>query len=101
MDKFIIKNLIILSLILGAIFTTAISNGYSFLNNLNFTSRKNYIITAVLICFSSIVFSHIGFATLLNLLYPILGLLRIIANNFYTVFFKNTLKILCFIDISI
>lgn len=88
-------------LILGAIFTTAISNGYSFLNNLNFTSRKNYIITVVLICFSSIVFSHIGFATLLNLLYPILGLLRIIANNFYTVFFKNTLKILCFIDISI
>lgn len=88
-------------LILGAIFTTAISNGYSFLTNLNFSNSKSYIITSALICLGSIVFSHIGFATLLNLLYPILGLLRITANNFYTVFFKNVLKILCFIDISI
>ena len=88
-------------LILGAIFTTAISNGYSFLNNLNLSSSKSYKITAAVICLISIILSHIGFATLLNLLYPILGLLRFISNNFYTVFFKNTLKILCFIDISI
>lgn len=88
-------------LILGAIFTTAISNGYSFLNNLNFLTRKGYIATATVICLISIIFSHIGFATLLNLLYPILGFLRIIANNLYTIFFKNALKILHFIDISI
>ena len=43
-------------LILGAILQQQYQMVIAFLNNLNFTSRKNYIITAVLICFSSIVF---------------------------------------------
>ena len=64
--------------ILGAIFTTAISSGYGFLNN--FLNRKTYTFMAVIICLLSIVLSNIGFSTLLNMLYPILGLLRFYTN---------------------
>lgn len=68
--------------ILGAIFTTAISSGFGFLNNLNISNRKFFIIIAFLMCLLSILLSNIGFSTLLNLLYPILGLLRIYTNSF-------------------
>ncbi len=61
-------------IILISIFTTAISSGLSFLNN-TCKSTKKYNISAIFICFSSIVFSKIGFSNLVNLLYPILGLL--------------------------
>jgi len=68
--------------ILGAIFTTAISSGYSFLCNLNIKNRKLYIFLAFSICLLSVLLSNIGFSTLLNLLYPILGLLRFYTNSF-------------------
>ena len=61
-------------IILISIFTTAISSGLSFLNN-TCKSTKKYNISAIFICVSSIVFSKIGFSNLVNLLYPILGLL--------------------------
>ncbi len=63
--------------ILGAIFTTALSSGYGFLNNLNIKNSKSYKIIALTMCFMSILFSNIGFSTLLNLLYPILGFIRL------------------------
>lgn len=62
--------------ILGAIFTTAVSSGYGFLNNLNIKNSKSFVFTALAICVFSILLSNIGFSTLLNLLYPILGLIR-------------------------
>lgn len=74
-------------LILGAIFTTAISNGYSFLENLNISRRKVYCLMSFSICLIAVVLSHIGFSTLLNLLYPILGLLRFYTNYIYLIFF--------------
>lgn len=86
--------------ILGAIFTTAISSGYGFLSTLNITHKKIYFLTSFFICLLAIALSNIGFSTLLNLLYPILGFMRIYTTFFYTIFFKNTLKILRFIDIS-
>lgn len=62
--------------ILGAIFTTAASSGYGFLNNLNITNKKIYYMTALSMCMFAVILSKIGFSTLLNLLYPILGFLR-------------------------
>lgn len=87
--------------IIGAIFTTAISSGYGFLNNLKINNNKTYILINILLCTISIFLSNIGFSTLLNILYPILGVLRFNSNYFYIIFFKNTLKKMCFIDISI
>lgn len=63
--------------ILIAIFTTAISEGYSFLENVA-KSKKQYLIYSILICFLSIAFSNIGFGKLLDLLYPLLGYLGLL-----------------------
>ena len=87
--------------ILGAIFTTAISSGYGFLSNLSITNRKVYITVTIFMCLLSILLSNLGFSNLLNLLYPILGFIRIYTNNIYSIFCKNILKILHFIDINI
>lgn len=61
-------------IILIAIFTTAISLGISLLKNIA-KSEKSYNTISVLICLSSIAFSKIGFSKLVNLFYPILGVL--------------------------
>ena len=61
-------------IILISIFTTAISLGISFLKNVT-KKQENYSIIATLICITSIIFSKIGFSNLVNLLYPILGVL--------------------------
>ncbi len=87
--------------ILGAIFTTAISSGYGFLSNINLSNPKLYICVVLSMCLLAIALSNIGFSTLLSLLYPILGLLRFYTNCFYIIFCKITLKIFLFIDISI
>lgn len=63
--------------ILVAIFTSAISAGYSFLKNVTKT-RKTYIKLAGILCFMSIFIAEIGFSVLVNLLYPIFGYLGII-----------------------
>ena len=60
--------------ILISIFTTAISLGMSFLNNVSVT-QKIYNYSSIFICLTSIVFSKIGFSNLVNSLYPVLGLL--------------------------
>lgn len=70
-------------LILGAIFTTAISSGYAFLGNLNISNKKFYYLIAFMMCIVSIILSNIGFSHLLGLLYPILGLLRLNTNYIY------------------
>ena len=61
-------------IILFAIFTSSISAGYSILENYE-KDRKRYKKIALLLCVSSILVSKIGFSTLVNLLYPIFGLL--------------------------
>lgn len=63
--------------ILSAIFTTAISAGYGFLNNVA-KNKKIYSYLNVFICTSSILVSNIGFSNLINYLYPIFGVLGII-----------------------
>lgn len=63
--------------ILIAIFTTAVSQGYSFLSNMA-KNKKQYFIYSILICSFSVVFSNIGFGNLLDVLYPLLGYLGLI-----------------------
>ena len=64
-------------IILVAIFTSSISAGYSILENY-IDNPKKYKKMVILICASGILVSKIGFSTLINILYPIFGLLGII-----------------------
>ena len=61
-------------IILTSILTTAISEGISVLENIC-KSKKSYTQLAVILCIMSVIFSKIGFSNLINLLYPIFGLL--------------------------
>jgi len=63
--------------ILSAIFTTAISAGYGFLNNVS-KNKKSYSYLNLFICSSSILVANIGFSNLINYLYPIFGVLGIV-----------------------
>ena len=71
------KHLFFIS-ILGAIFTTAISSGYSLLNNLNISNKHLYSLFALSLCIISIITSNFGFSNLISLLYPILGFIGLI-----------------------
>ena len=63
-------------IIIIAIFTSAISTGYAFLNNV-LKHKKNKIITAIL-CILGVLLSNIGFAKLVDFLYPIFGYLGLL-----------------------
>lgn len=60
--------------IILAIFTSAISAGYSILENY-VHKKKAYKNIAIAICISAIFVSNIGFSNLVNLLYPVFGML--------------------------
>lgn len=64
-------------IMLVSIFTTAISAGYGFLEN-HADNPKKYKILNIIICISAVFISNIGFSKLLNLLYPIFGILGLI-----------------------
>lgn len=64
-------------IILISIFTTAISLGVSFLKNTTKT-KKSYTQIALIMCITSVVLSNIGFSNLINLLYPIFGVLGLL-----------------------
>lgn len=63
-------------IIIIAIFTSAISTGYSFVSIFN--NNKYYIYFSAIICFSTIPFSMINFSVLISNLYPAFGILGII-----------------------
>ena len=75
-------------IILGSIFTTAISLGVSFLQN-TAKNKKGYTQIAIIMCITSVIISKFGFSNLVSLLYPIFGYLGLI----------QILR-LCFIKIS-
>ncbi len=60
-----------------AIFTSAIAAGYGFLKNVSKTNQ-NYQKKVILLCISSIFIAPIGFANLVNFLYPIFGILGLL-----------------------
>ena len=64
-------------IILSSIFTTAISLGTSFLQNVS-KNKKSYTQFAAIMCITSVLISKIGFSNLINLLYPIFGYLGLI-----------------------
>jgi uncharacterized membrane protein YkvI len=63
--------------ILVSIYTSAISAGYGFLEKYK-NNKIKYKKTAILMCLCAFLISNIGFTTLLNLLYPICGLLGLL-----------------------
>ena len=63
--------------VIFAIYTTMISAGYGFLNNCT-RSQKNYKKLATLICISAVLVSNMSFSQLVNLTYPVFGILGFI-----------------------
>jgi uncharacterized membrane protein YkvI len=61
-------------IIITSILTTAFSEGISILENIS-KNKKSYTQFAVVLCITSVIFSKIGFSNLINLLYPIFGIL--------------------------
>lgn len=64
-------------IILGSIFTTTISLGTSFLQNIT-KNKKSYTQIAAIMCITSILISKIGFSNLVSLLYPVFGYLGLV-----------------------
>lgn len=65
-------------IILIAIFTTAVSEGYTFLENVSKNNMKKYKIINFIMCFLAIPISLLGFANLVNTIYPIFGVIGLI-----------------------
>ena len=63
--------------IIASIITSAISAGYSYLENVS-KNKKEYNRNLILICISSVLISNIGFSNLVELLYPLFGFLGIL-----------------------
>lgn len=64
-------------IILGSIFTTSISLGASFLQNVS-KDKKSYTQLALIMCITALVVSKIGFSNLINFLYPLFGYLGLL-----------------------
>ena len=63
--------------IISSIFTTSISLGTSFLQNVT-KNQKSYAHYAGIMCITAVAVSNFGFSNLVNLLYPIFGYLGLI-----------------------
>ncbi len=63
--------------ILSSIFTTTLSLGTSFLQNVA-KNKKSYTHIAVIMCITSLIISQIGFSNLVRFLYPIFGFLGLL-----------------------
>ena len=64
-------------IILSSIYTTAISIGVSFLENIS-KNKKSYTLIGLSICIIGFIVSGFGFSNLVTLLYPIFGYLGVI-----------------------
>lgn len=64
-------------IILIAIFTTAVSVGISFLNNIS-KNKKSFTQKAEILCITSVIISKISFSKLVEYLFPLFGLLGLI-----------------------
>jgi len=75
--------------IIASIFTSAVSTGYSFLQNVT-KNKKSYEIVLIIMCLTGIVVSNIGFSNLVEILYPLFGVLGLMQIG---VLLKNKKKI--------
>ena len=76
-NKFSNLSLIYGLIILIAIFTTAVSIGASFLNNVS-KNKKDYRIKALIMSVASVIISNIGFSNLVKVLFPMFGYMGIL-----------------------
>ena len=76
-NTFEISRLVYGFIILGSIFTTSISLGTSFLQNVS-KNKKSYTQIATIMCITAILISKIGFSNLINFLYPVFGYLGLL-----------------------
>ena len=65
------------SILYGAMFTTAVASGYGFLNRITDRLKLNYKMSAVALCVFSIPFATIGFSGLIRVIYPLFGYMGI------------------------
>ena len=79
------------AVIVFAIYTSAISAGYSFAQNCS-KNKNTYKIICAVICITAIPISKIGFSNLVSLLYPIFGILGLVLNFIYILFQKDLKK---------
>ena len=63
-------------IILSSIFTTAISIGIGFLQNIS-ENKKSYTQFVIFMCITSLIISNFGFSKLVNFIYPIFGYIGI------------------------
>ena len=73
--------------IVSAIYTSAIAAGYSFAENCS-NHKKTYKTICMIICITAMPVSKIGFSYLVNVLYPVFGLLGL-AQIIYILFMKR------------
>ena len=64
-------------IILASIFTTAISVGIGFIQNIS-KNRTSYPQIVLFMCITSLIVSNFGFSKLVNFVYPIFGYVGII-----------------------
>lgn len=67
--------------IIASIFTSAVSAGYSFLENVA-KDKKSYEIVLLIMCITSVAVSNIGFSKLVEILYPLFGVLGLLQIGF-------------------
>ncbi|MRH43632.1 hypothetical protein GH741_13220 [Aquibacillus halophilus] len=74
-----------------AIYTTAVSNLYGFIARLNFISQKNQKGLIVITTLSAFTFSQLGFSTMVEYLYPLVGYAAVLLliGLLYSWFFKR------------
>lgn len=76
-------------IILGSIFTTSISLGASFLQNVS-KNKESYTQIALIMCITAVLVSKIGFSNLINFLYPLFGYLGLL--QIYKILISNCHK---------
>ena len=64
-------------IILSSIFTTAISIGIGFLQNIS-QNKKSYVQIVLFMCITSLIVANFGFSNLVNFVYPLFGYLGIL-----------------------
>ena len=74
--------------ILLSIFSTAISIGISFLKNIS-KDKKSYPQIVSIMCISAVIISNVGFAKLVQMLFPVFGYLGILQNLYILKRFDN------------
>lgn len=74
-------------IILSSIFTTAISIGIGFLQNMS-KNKKSYAQFVLFMCITSLIVSNFGFSKLVNFVYPLFGYLGIL--QIFSIITKKT-----------